>query len=517
MGWWRILLGALAVWGGLALFPPPLASMTLQVKIANGAVSGELPAQAIGSTRYIALSQIAGFLKVTPTWGDKGQRATLRVAGKLIRVNRESATVTVGGKAVGLNAPSRLVRGALMVPEEFLTKAVALALGRSVTVSEVTAAAKPAPRSSGAVSTAKAEGAVSGLKLVDLRHRSYPRYTRVVLETSGPVEAKIRDAGPKELLVGLPGLSVAPGERTVRDGLVDRVRLERGVGETTLRLVFEGPVTERKVFTLKDPPRLVLDLFRDGGLKTTEKGGAKPRAPRLSLIVIDPGHGGHDPGAIGTGGIQEKDVVLDVSKRLARMVEEKLGVKVVLTRTGDYFVPLRERTSFANGLRADLFVSVHANAHRESDNTGVETYFLSTEASDREARQVAALENSVIELEQGMRGVHGDLLKAVLWDLAQSDFQQESSVLAEVVQISLTQNIRIPNRGVKQAGFYVLGGAAMPAILVEIGFVTNPREERKLGDNEYRQRVAQAIFQGIATYKARFEQRLAASVEAKTP
>ena len=183
-------------------------------------------------------------------------------------------------------------------------------------------------------------------------------------------------------------------------------------------------------------------------------------------------------------------------------------MKVLLSRDGDHFVPLRDRTSFANRERADLFVSIHANAHRQAESQGVETYFLSSEATDSAARQVAALENGAVQLEKpNGRGVP-DIVKTILWDLAQSEFQIESSRLAEIVQDWMTRALRIPNRGVKQAGFYVLGGAAMPAVLVEIGFVTNPKEERRLKDSRYRDEIARAILAGLAEYKRHWDQRL---------
>jgi N-acetylmuramoyl-L-alanine amidase len=202
---------------------------------------------------------------------------------------------------------------------------------------------------------------------------------------------------------------------------------------------------------------------------------------------------------------------------VAKLVEDRLDIKVLLSRDGDHFVPLKDRTSFANRERADLFVSIHANAHALATQEGVETYFLSSEATDIAARRTAALENSVVQLEKPVasRGGSGpqDLLRAVLWDLAQSDFLVESSRLAEVVQDSMTRSLRIPNRGVKQAGFYVLGGAAMPAVLIEIGFVTNPREEKRLRESKYRDEIARAIFSGVAEYKRNWDQRMRASVE----
>jgi N-acetylmuramoyl-L-alanine amidase len=243
--------------------------------------------------------------------------------------------------------------------------------------------------------------------------------------------------------------------------------------------------------------------------------GERAAAHPLKVMVIDPGHGGHDAGATGPSGVQEKDVVLDVSRRIARMVEDGLGIKVLMTRGNDTFIPLRDRTTFANKQRADLFVSIHANAHPRALSEGVEVYFLSSEASDRESRQVAAIENGVVQLENPASRPKGDVLKAMLWELAQSEFQRDSSHLAETVLDSMTQSLRLVPRGVKQAGFYVLGGATMPAILIEIGFLTNHNEERKLGTPSHREAVARAIYAGLADYKRRHDQRLRTAVRAE--
>jgi N-acetylmuramoyl-L-alanine amidase len=273
-----------------------------------------------------------------------------------------------------------------------------------------------------------------------------------------------------------------------------------------LRVTLEGAAGEVKTSALQDPFRVVLDIYRP-------KNGAEgesvesPMEP-LRLIVLDAGHGGHDSGATGPNGVMEKDVVLDVTKRVARLVEDGLGVKVVLTRGTDVFVPLRDRSNFANKQRADLFVSIHANAHPQAVSEGVEVYFLSSEASDSNARQVAAVENGVIQLESPASRQKTNVLKSILWDLAQSEFQQESSFMAETVLDSMTKSLRLVTRGVKQAGFYVLGGATMPAILIEIGFLTNLKEERKLGTPEHREAVARAIYSGLAEYKRRHDQRL---------
>ena len=360
----------------------------------------------------------------------------------------------------------------------------------------------------GAEGLARVQAKATAIALSDVRLRSYPTFTRVVLETSAAVRHRVESTTGREMRIRLDSVTANPRIDEIHDGLLAEVRLDPAGEDAVVRVKFTTTAVEPKVSTLSDPPRLLLDFPRpsEPGART----GPVAVTP-LRTIVLDAGHGGHDPGAHGPTGLQEKELVLDVTRRVAKLVETSLpGLKVLLSRKGDNFVPLRERTSFANRERADLFVSIHANAHRESASEGVETYFLSSEATDNAARQVAAAENSVVQLEKpAFKGSRADAVKAILWDLAQSEFQQESSRLAEVVQDSMTDSLRIPNRGVKQAGFYVLGGAAMPAVLIEIGFVTNPREERRLKDTKYRDEIARAIVAAIGDYKRELDQRAA--------
>jgi N-acetylmuramoyl-L-alanine amidase len=398
--------------------------------------------------------------------------------------------VVVDGKPVVLDAPVRVKAGVWLVPEMF----VARVLPRL-------AAGTPSPPA------ASPRMATPPVRLEDLRFRSYPSFTRVVVETAEAVQYRVEPGGSRETRVRIASLSGEPRAEEVRDGLIAEIRLDRDGADAVLRVLFENGAAEIKAMTLADPHRLVLD-FRRLGQELPREAEAAP----LRTIVIDAGHGGHDPGAVGPTGLQEKEVVLDIAKRVARLLEDRLGIRVLLSREDDQFVPLRERTSLANRARADLFVSIHANAHRRAVS-GVETYFLSSEATDSEARQVAAAENSVIELEATTPRGRVDAVKAILWELAQSTFQHESSRLAEIVQDTMTQSLRIANRGIKQAGFYVLGGAAMPAILIEIGFVTNPRDERRLRDSRYRDEIARAIFAGLAEYKRHWDQTARTAAE----
>jgi len=218
---------------------------------------------------------------------------------------------------------------------------------------------------------------------------------------------------------------------------------------------------------------------------------------KIGKIVIDPGHGGHDTGTIGPNGLLEKDLVLDVAKRLGRLLESRLGAQVIYTRQDDTFIPLETRTGIANRERADLFISIHANSSRDSDARGVETYYLNFTSSP-EALEVAARENAVSE-----KSIHElqDLVKKI----ALKEKIEESREFAGDVQASLYGGLAlnsagVRNRGIKKAPFIVLIGANMPSILAEISFVSNPTDERKLETSEHRQRIAESLYRGVSKY-----------------
>jgi N-acetylmuramoyl-L-alanine amidase len=219
--------------------------------------------------------------------------------------------------------------------------------------------------------------------------------------------------------------------------------------------------------------------------------------PEIRRIVLDPGHGGEEDGAIGPGGVVEKDLVLDVARR-ARAKLRTRGFEVHLTREGDVGLPLDARAGIANREKADLFVSIHANAARYRGARGAETYFLAREATDDAARTAAALENNA----SGARldgTLDGDL-PLILWDMAQTEYLEESQQLAELIQARLNQTVNLEDRGVRQAPFRVLVGATCPAVLVELGFLSHPEEEALLAQPAYRDRLASALTEALETF-----------------
>jgi N-acetylmuramoyl-L-alanine amidase len=251
--------------------------------------------------------------------------------------------------------------------------------------------------------------------------------------------------------------------------------------------------------TLKESARVepppVPEPNRDGERSLTRALGLK-----INRIVIDAGHGGHDTGTIGPHGLLEKDVCLDVALRLGNLIEQKLpGAEVIYTRKDDTFVPLEERTQIANDAKADLFISIHANSSEDRSTRGVETYYLNF-ATSADAMEVAARENS--ESQESMHDLQ-DLIKKI----ARNDKIEESKDLAEDIQDSLSGRLQLVsrrerNRGVKKAPFVVLIGANMPSVLAEISFLSNPYDESLLRKASQRQRIADGLYRGIATYLA---------------
>ncbi len=225
----------------------------------------------------------------------------------------------------------------------------------------------------------------------------------------------------------------------------------------------------------------------------------------LDTIVLDPGHGGIDAGTLGKGGLKEKTVTLDVALRLGRLIKRKTNLRVVYTRDEDVFIPLWQRTKISNEAGGKLFISIHANGVDNRSAHGFETWLLAP-ANTEEAIEVARLENAVIALEESNHTYQDFSDEAlILSTMAHSTWMKDSEALAEFIQAELAKRLDAPNRGVKQAGFLVLIGATMPNVLVEVGFISNRIEEKKLTQNEYRQNLAEGLLAAIVRFKEKYE------------
>ena len=220
----------------------------------------------------------------------------------------------------------------------------------------------------------------------------------------------------------------------------------------------------------------------------------------ITTIVIDPGHGGIENGAKGKFGAAEKDITLAISLKLKTIIERNFAFRVVLTRDKDIDKSLEDRAAIANNNKAFLFISIHANSSYRKNARGSETYFLSLNATDEEARRLAYLENNEPDLEDQIVSENEDDIKMILWNMAQTAYLKQSSQLAESIQVQLNSLLKTRNRGIKQAPFKVLTGVACPAVLVEVAFISNPVEEEQLGTEDFQNKVALAIYNGLNNF-----------------
>jgi N-acetylmuramoyl-L-alanine amidase len=369
-----------------------------------------------------------------------------------------------------------------------------------------------------------ASSAAGPARVTEVRTWSSEDYTRVAVHLShwvGWHELELPPEGdrPRRFALDfrpavLSGRALA---RPIDGAQVDRVRTAQNDPET-VRVVLDLPGADRiQAFALDDPPRLVVDVgsrpeppavadappavppagAEQAAPRSAPAGAAQPGAIRR--VVVDAGHGGHDPGAIGPRRVREKDVTLAMARRLAKKLRAA-GFEVVLTRKDDRYLALEERTAIANTARGDLFVSIHANAHPRRNRAGVETYFLNV-TDDRYAARLAARENGA-DLDEAGQGT--ELLR-ILSDLDAKASAGSSRRLAQLVQREITRSVRseiggVRDLGVKSALFYVLLGARMPAVLVETGFISNRAEERRLASPRYQDEVAASIARAVTAF-----------------
>ena len=354
----------------------------------------------------------------------------------------------------------------------------------------------------------------------NVQHWSNPNYTRVVVYGSGslrfekhtlrrdPVTGK-----PPRIYIDMKGAVLPKGidnSLAIRDGLLQQARIAQ-YDSNTVRLVLDmESVKDSTASVLQNPSRLVVDIYGEGQVaktvnpaSTSQSSGSDvlPLSQQLGLkvkrIVLDPGHGGRDPGAIGPKGLREKDVVLSLAKRIKQRLEAR-GYEVLMTRNSDVYVKLEDRALFANSRKADLFVSIHTNASKNRKVRGVETYFIGV-ARDRQSSETAMLENAVSD-ENALSD-----LEQILHSLMNQENMWQSSMLAETVQESMHGELNgkygtIKNLGVKQAPFYVLSKTDMPAVLVETSFISNSSEEKLLQRSDYRDSLSDSIIRGIINY-----------------
>jgi N-acetylmuramoyl-L-alanine amidase len=450
----------------------------------------------------VPLAQVLSGQGVTMSPDMRASSLVLSYGGREVTVYDRKSLASVGGDLRLLSSPVLLEEGRWLAPLDSLPRLLQPLLGKKV---DWRAASRllvvgdvGAPRVS--VTTFVSGDAV-----------------RIVLEASEKVPFRVeQDERRVTVSIARELVETPPRQERLTGGIVDSVQFVGGrdnvfaiglgrrfqnlkTSEEDNRLVLEfqaRPLTAAAPPASTPAPGAPVEQAPPVGRAAP----AEPRAGGLRTVVIDPGHGGEEVGAMGPGGAMEKDVTLNIARKLRGALVNGLGVQAFLTRDRDMEVPLDERAAFANNYKADLFISIHANASRSHGAKGSEVYFLSYQSTDEESRRLAASEGA-IDMSSGAGVAAGSDLALILWDMAQAEHLEASSALATRIQEELAVVTGSEGRGIKQAPFRVLVGAAMPAVLLEVAFISNSEEEKLLVSDAYQNKIVGAVVRGVARYQ----------------
>jgi N-acetylmuramoyl-L-alanine amidase len=453
--------------------------------------SGERPITIVqqGGQTYVSAHEMMEALGGTIESDNTGYKVSFNNA--MAAFGPDSRFAVVRDDLIEMPVPPIVVEGRPFVPWQFFNGYLSRAASQEARWDEATRQLVVQPRLQAIVDAQVSVANVQGI-------------SKIVVTFSGPAEYGIvKQPGTYMVVFRTPIRPPFP-EQSYDDPYVSKIAFEGNA----LRIQLTSPDVAGDTYRLENPFRIVLDLRKAAapipGALAPQPGGKPVDLPGIRTIVIDPGHGGKEVGAVGPGGLMEKDATLALCRRLSSALGSKLNARVVLTRDDDSLVSLDQRTAIANQYGADLFLSVHMNAAVVKGAHGSETYFLSLEATDEQARRAAEFENTA---SISSREASSDL-KLILWDLAQQEYIQESSRFAQVVQEEMNAATSVQNRGVKQAPFKVLVGATMPAALVEVAFISNPEEEAKLQSEAFQTRVVEALTRAVERYKRDYEARI---------
>lgn len=507
----------------LALCAPAQARVDEVTYLKNGVYSGKIGTYALSGALYLDAAQAAKLIGGKIYWYPVSGKLLLQIKGKKVVFLMKSDSVVINDEAEQFPNPM-IVRGgkAFLALDFFVSKHFADAFGFKLEYNKAT----------GALAAQRA------VNITSINYFSHQDKTRIVVYMEEPLEWQASQKENNLFKVTIFGGVVGREEKlSVGDGAVRGVDL---LQENKMARVVISPdenFGKASVFKLSDPDRLVIDVSKldvpvrqtiSGDVMGADEGvtviapsggfelGAASAAVAASSaagvnipdklevgsgrkkIVIDAGHGGKDPGGKKLFGLREKELNLLVSKELYDLLKGEEIFDVVLTRSTDEFIPLADRSVIANNFKADIFISIHANASRDRREKGFEIYFMSEKASDPWAAEVADFENSVIGLEDGAG--QADPAAMLLHSMARNEYLNEGSRLAGLVTAEMEKRTPFVNRGVKQAAFYVLRGTYSPGILVEMGFMTNSSDQKYMNDKKVRAKIANSIYRAVLKY-----------------
>jgi N-acetylmuramoyl-L-alanine amidase len=450
-----------------------------------------IPTVVVGDVELLAVDDLAATFGVLVREDAPARAITVGYKGRTIVVSQDQALASISGRLVSLPAAPTRIDGRWHLPVEFIGRALSV-------IYDVPLELRKASR-------LVIRGRMRVPRVV-VRHEVAGNQARVTLDVAPPTPHQVTQDGPRLLIRFDADLLDATLPSVQSQGLVQAVSIE----QTTV-VIGLGPrfasLRSSDVTAGPDTSRIVVDLFATADQTATPSGpGPAPASPEASTmplpapgvrtIVIDPGHGGDEDGATGARGTQEKTVTLAVARRVKSALEARLGARVLLTREDDRTVPLDERAAFANNNKADVFVSLHANASLRRTASGAEVFFLSLDRADEEARRVAEAEGVAMPVFGG--GTRE--IDVILWEMAQTRHLAQSAELAKALESQLRSVVPMSPRPIQQAPLRVLVGANMPAVLVELGYVTNAEQETALASPPFQTRLAQAITEAVARF-----------------
>ncbi len=452
----------------------------------------ESPPVQIDGHVFLPARDIVEFLGGRITWLPGLKLLNINMSDKEVSVVIDNTEAEVNGEKELLETPPRLIENRVMIPLEVIRLLTDIETDWDINSRELKIIRKRP-------------------FLTTVRNYTHPEKTRIVLDLSEQTPYRVTNLSePDRIVVDVEGsasqLNAEQKEIVIDDSLVNRVRIGQ-FNQDTVRVVMDLKNNyEYQAFDLSSPQRIVVDIFnpqdQTESIATSEDSEEKPaesdRENGEFVLVIDPGHGGKDPGAIGANGLKEKDVVLDIALRLRKILQND-GFTVHLTRDKDVEVPLENRPLMALQREASAFISIHVNSAFQRGSTtarGIETYVLNSRYIGASAKDVADRENKASQYHDN----EDTILNQIIGDLEESASIGFSLDFADIVQKRLVQNTDLENRGVKQAPFIVLKGVNMAAVLIEVGFISNQKEESLLKTSEFREKIAQALSQSIKDY-----------------
>lgn len=504
-----------------ALCAPAHARVDQVTYMKNGVYSGKIGTYALSGNTYLDSKQAARLIGGKIYWYPVSGKLMLQIKGKTAVFFLRTDSVQLNGVNEAFPNPM-IVRGgkAFLALDFFVSRLFSEAFGFTLQYNKATG-----------VLVSQRE-----VNITSMNFFTHPDKTRIVVYMQAPLEWQaVQKENNLYRLNIFEGVAAREEKLAVGDGVVRGVDLIQE--NRTARVVINPGENFGKVevFRLSDPDRLVIDVAREsapvpqsitgdspaaapglaaavpviapsGAPAGQQSAAAAPGLPdRTELaagkktIVIDAGHGGKDPGGQKLFGLKEKEINLAVAKELYELLKGEELFDVVMTRSTDEFVPLADRSVMANNAKADIFISIHANAARNRSEKGFEIFFMSEKASDPWAAEVADFENSVISLEDGP-GQQMDPAVMLLHSMARNEYLNEGSKLAGLVRGEMQKRTPFVDRGVKQAAFYVLRGTYAPGILVEIGFMTNASDQKHMNDKKVQAKVANAIYRGVLRF-----------------